>query len=568
MISKLSIIGTLVLVILQLPLIASAKESDIQSASLTSEFIVSDIRKAFTNGNFVHLDETGNRYLSEDLYTIEGNSAFARFHVGLALEMQTRDKFVAKCNEWIKANPKSSHPHVALGTYYYKLAWVARGPGMAAAASKQQWKLYEEYLRKAESEIDIALSLNAADPEAKNRKIHLLFESSDPIAEEFFLSAATQHPTYIRIFNSRAQYLLPQWRGSWEALERFADWASTVPGGWGEAHYSRIAVRSGDRRLYKATPFKWDRVKAGFEAQIERFPEDMYLMLGYAEQAWYAGDPSTAKKFFDKYGDKWDPKYERAFSQATFANIKKFAYGSDTQASTPVLDAVTAGDLAKVKMLIAKGADVNAADDRGVTPLMEAISTLQYDIARKLIDAKCDIKRKDNFGDTAANYAADVGAVHLLEPLKDAIVVGSPMSVRIAQVAAAKGHVEVMREILRLKPYLLNLGNGDGHTPLSLAIINGRLPMVQFLMAEKNIEPSLSTAGVKERMYPLHWAAQVGDLNILRAVLDALTPSKAHNLMIRRNAAGKTPYEVAIAEGHTAAAELLKVVDERRPPGN
>src|SRR3954451_15937681 len=63
---------------------------------------------------------------------------------------------------------------------------------------------------------------------------------------------------------------------------------------------------------------------------------------------------------------------------------------SDAQAtdgSTPLHDAIRAGDVAAVTALVTRGADVNASTAHGITPLVLAALMGQTPILRTLLDA-------------------------------------------------------------------------------------------------------------------------------------------------------------------------------------
>ncbi len=74
---------------------------------------------------------------------------------------------------------------------------------------------------------------------------------------------------------------------------------------------------------------------------------------------------------------------------------------------TPLMHAADAGDLRSVKELLASGADVNAQDQRGWTPLMHASKSLKAnaEVVRTLIAAGADVNARDNAGRTALIWA-------------------------------------------------------------------------------------------------------------------------------------------------------------------
>lgn len=62
-----------------------------------------------------------------------------------------------------------------------------------------------------------------------------------------------------------------------------------------------------------------------------------------------------------------------------------------------------------VKGFVNKGADVNAKDGYGNTPLLIAVQYSNYTIAKYLIDNGADVNSQNNEGWTALNYAVYYG---------------------------------------------------------------------------------------------------------------------------------------------------------------
>ncbi len=87
---------------------------------------------------------------------------------------------------------------------------------------------------------------------------------------------------------------------------------------------------------------------------------------------------------------------------------------------TPLIMASTHGSPAIVRALIAAGADVNAQDGRGITPLMAAVSSDSQNpkVVEALLKAGANPARLDVYGDSALDWARKSGypdAVRLLE---------------------------------------------------------------------------------------------------------------------------------------------------------
>jgi uncharacterized protein len=85
-----------------------------------------------------------------------------------------------------------------------------------------------------------------------------------------------------------------------------------------------------------------------------------------------------------------------------------------------LLDAAGAGDLARVKSLIAAKADVNAKDEYGLTALILASMRGRVDVVRALLAAKADVNTKSNTGGTALMAASMGGHVKVMKLLRQA----------------------------------------------------------------------------------------------------------------------------------------------------
>ncbi|MCL2334850.1 MAG: ankyrin repeat domain-containing protein [Endomicrobia bacterium] len=88
------------------------------------------------------------------------------------------------------------------------------------------------------------------------------------------------------------------------------------------------------------------------------------------------------------------------------------ANGADVNAKnsfgdTPLLSYAYRSNADIIKVLIDAGADVNASSKKGETPLMRAAKFNDINVAKLLIDSGADIKAKDNDGKTAYDWLAE-----------------------------------------------------------------------------------------------------------------------------------------------------------------
>ena len=155
---------------------------------------------------------------------------------------------------------------------------------------------------------------------------------------------------------------------------------------------------------------------------------------------------------------------------------------------TPLMQAAEAGDLQAVKTLLASGADVNAHDQRGWTPLMHASMSLKAnaEVVRTLMAAGADVNAKDRVGRTALIWAAwlasdgrgKVGV--LLAAHADPNAKSSFGETPLERVVGDAGALDVAAQLLAAgadpNARVLN-----GTTPLSLAQEAGRTEMARLL---------------------------------------------------------------------------------------
>jgi len=87
---------------------------------------------------------------------------------------------------------------------------------------------------------------------------------------------------------------------------------------------------------------------------------------------------------------------------------------------TPLVKAAKEGQLGEVKKLVAKGADLKAADKWGRTALMWAAREGYTETLEFLVESKADLEDKDKYGKTAFNWASEKGNDSCAKVLLDA----------------------------------------------------------------------------------------------------------------------------------------------------
>jgi ankyrin repeat protein len=189
------------------------------------------------------------------------------------------------------------------------------------------------------------------------------------------------------------------------------------------------------------------------------------------------------------------------------------------------------GHCTLAKLLLEKGADIEAKDQSGRTPLLWAAAQGHKALAQLLLEKGADIEAKENGS----------GRTPLL-------------------LAAAQGHEAVAQLLLEKGADIEAKENGSGRTPLLLAAAQGHKALAQLLLEKgANLAQLLLEKGAdieaKENgsgRTPLLWAAAQGHEALAQLLLE-----KGADIEAKENGSGRTPLLLAAAQGHEALAQLL-----------
>ena len=190
----------------------------------------------------------------------------------------------------------------------------------------------------------------------------------------------------------------------------------------------------------------------------------------------------------------------------------------DAQGGTPLLTASVRGCKDVAELLIANGADVNAANRMGFTPLFMAASMGHLEIVRDLI-----------------KNGADVNHMSLA---------GTPL-----HRAAFKGDRELV-EILTANGATVNAKDRKGMTPLHYTTVRGNIDAARLLLEKGALVDEKDTAG----RTPLLWTIFNGAENVAPMVKLFIEKGADVNTV---GGEGETPLKSAVDNGYTGVVELL-----------
>jgi ankyrin repeat protein len=226
----------------------------------------------------------------------------------------------------------------------------------------------------------------------------------------------------------------------------------------------------------------------------------------------------------------------------------------------PLLDAVTKGDLAKVKTLIAHGNALDAENAQGETALHLAVKHGHKRIVLVLLAHEVNVNAQTSAGDTPLHYAAERGRSEIVEML---LVHGVDVHARNSQrwtfLPLARGEADSERLAF------LNVAGGKesternrGETPLHRAAQSGSAQTVQLLLVHG---AEVNARNLYNGQSPLHLAASSGNPAVVSLLLEhgaevdvrmavALTPTDDVKYLL-------TPLHVAVLAGQPEAIKLL-----------
>ncbi|XP_025083296.1 E3 ubiquitin-protein ligase MIB2-like isoform X2 [Pomacea canaliculata] len=140
-----------------------------------------------------------------------------------------------------------------------------------------------------------------------------------------------------------------------------------------------------------------------------------------------------------------------------------------------------------LKLMLSRGADFNAQDVAGDTPLHDAILKKETSAAEVIISwPKVDIRRRNKKGLSPLHYTALIGAPAITELLlnRDRTIVDEQKDDGFTplHMCALKGHHEVVQILIEKGKAKLDTRNNRGLTPLHAACLKSHLKTVQLLV--------------------------------------------------------------------------------------
>jgi len=209
---------------------------------------------------------------------------------------------------WAAARPDSRLRPAAEVIALQCQAWKARGGGYSNLVAEEGAKIFREKLRLAAKRLGETETAGKESPLWWWAALIVAGSSGMPSAQfdQMFAEATRRFPSYQPLYYTRVNYHLPQWGGSFTAVEEFArKSADATSEKEGQSMYAWIYVDLGRkvRNLFGDSEVSWPRMKKAFEDLNARYPDDWNKNL-FATFACRARDKETTGKLLLELGDK------------------------------------------------------------------------------------------------------------------------------------------------------------------------------------------------------------------------------------------------------------------------
>jgi len=258
---------------------------------------------AYSRSQWADLESLVNTLSTPDQLTDDGMPKLAGVIEGIndfVTAWNQWDDDFARIAKWRREQPDSPTIDVVEALVWRAWAWKVRGGGYGNTVKAEAWKLFTTKIGNASTALERCKSASCQTPLWYQLRLGIARDAGwDPDRyRQLFEEARKKYPWYIPLYLWAANYLSPQWGGSYEAVDAFARQTVTMPPGTDYSLYARIYwhIRSYaelDFEIFRDSPANWSDMKKGFEALMKQYPKSMWNLNAYASFACHAQDRET-----------------------------------------------------------------------------------------------------------------------------------------------------------------------------------------------------------------------------------------------------------------------------------
>jgi hypothetical protein len=258
---------------------------------------------AFGSGQFAKLDALIETQSQPDRLTDDGMPRLQGVYDGLWNYLYAWKDWQAdldKIAQWRKTSPDSYGADLVEVILWRAWAWHTRGEGTADTVTPEGWKLFRAKLASADEVLERSKVRASKSPLWYQLRLGIARDAGwdRQRYRAVFNEATVRFPWYVPLYLWAANYLSPQWGGSYEAVDALARHTTATPLGADYSLYARVywhltCDECLEFGLFQDSPATWPRMKAGFEGLMKRYPKSKWNLNGYAYFACLADDAPT-----------------------------------------------------------------------------------------------------------------------------------------------------------------------------------------------------------------------------------------------------------------------------------
>ena len=269
-------------------------------------------QNAYGSGQFAKLDSLIETLSQPDQMTDDGMPRLQGVYDGLWNFLYANKDWQAELDriaEWRKEYPDSSGADLVEVIVWRAWAWHTRGEGAADTVTPEGWKLFRAKISSADDVLERSKGRASRSPLWYQLRLGIARDAGwdHQRYQALFNEATRKFPWYVPLYLWAANYLSPQWGGSYEAVDALARLTTAIPLGTDYSLYARVywhltCDECLEFGLFQDSPATWPRMKAGFEGLMKRYPKSKWNLNGYAYFACLADDASTYSELRARIG--------------------------------------------------------------------------------------------------------------------------------------------------------------------------------------------------------------------------------------------------------------------------
>ena len=216
----------------QVPVLAAGDtDTDVNAAieealrqRMQPEHIASRIVRLVQSADYRTAEHALSDLLNSKPVDIDGERLLENVYLLLSL---TRDVHVL--DKWCEDSPSSHFPFMIRGMHYYEKARFLDGANQTLLLNEKQRQDFNQFLRKARSDLHKAHELNprAPGPPAALTALSLQLKQPRSEMEQWFARAVAADPAWLGSYRAKLLYLAPWRYGSDQMMAQFAKQCST-----------------------------------------------------------------------------------------------------------------------------------------------------------------------------------------------------------------------------------------------------------------------------------------------------------------------------------------------------